>query len=90
MRCLSPPSRLDRSSQQRITTTTTTPHCTVLHTLYPACLPASAAAAEGIARGKVCVCVCVEREESVSEGCVEAACEGIGRVSEGYTGRAVF
>ena len=36
MRCLSPPSRLDRSSQQRITTTTT-PHCTVLHTILSAC-----------------------------------------------------
>lgn len=50
MRCLSPQSRLDRSSQQRITTT---PHCTVLHTVP--CLPATAAA-EGVARGKVCVC----------------------------------
>lgn len=40
MRCLSPPSRLDRSSQQRTTITHT-----VVHTLYPAsrlpaCLPA--------------------------------------------------
>lgn len=53
MRCLSPPSRLGSSSQQRITTTTTL-HCTT-HTVP--CLPTAAAAAEGIARGKVCVCV---------------------------------
>ena len=69
MRCLSPPSRLDRSSQQRITTTTTL-HCTT-HCTMSARLPtAAAAAAAGIARGKVCVCVCVcvWREESVCLG----------------------
>lgn len=62
MRCLSPQSRLDRSSQQR---TTTTAHCTVLHTVP--CLLATAAA-EGVAGGKVCMCV--------SRRCVEATCEG--------------
>ena len=66
MRCLSPPSRLDRSSQQRITTTTTL-HCTT-HCTMSARLPTAAAAvaAAGIARGKVCVCVCGERGECVS------------------------
>lgn len=96
MRCLSPQSRPDRSSQQRITTTTTTiAHRTVLHTVP--CLPATAAA-EGVARGKVCLCV--EREESEAEGCVSRRCveaiyEGTAMVvcvyvSEGYTGRAAF
>lgn len=91
MRCLSPQSRLDRSSQQRITTTITTAHCTALHSVP--CLPATAAA-EGVARGKVCL----GEERSESEGCmsrrcVEAIYEGtavVVCVSERYTGRAAF
>lgn len=95
MRCLSPQSRLDCSSQQRITTTITIAHCTALNSVP--CLPATAAA-EGVARGKVCLGE--ERREWVWRVYVWEVCRSnIWRhcrghvcvcVSKGYTGRAAF
>lgn len=61
MRCLSPPSRLDQSSQQRITTTTT-PHSSVRDTV--SCLPAW------------WCCCCSSSGNSKRQGlCVRTACD---------------